>query len=60
MKHTLEVSSVRLLYGERLILSDVYLKIETGNIVGLLGKNGEGKSSLMHVIFGVINQTNQF
>lgn len=55
MKHTLEVSSVRLLYGERLILSDVYLKIETGNIVGLLGRNGEGKSSLMHVIFGVIN-----
>lgn len=55
MKHTLDISSVRLLYDERLILSDVYLNIETGNIVGLLGRNGEGKSSLMRVIFGVID-----
>lgn len=55
MKHTLDISSVKLLYDERLILSDVYLNIETGNIVGLLGRNGEGKSSLMRVIFGVID-----
>ena len=54
MKNKLEISSVRLLYGDRLILSDVYLKIETGNIIGLLGRNGEGKSSLMRVIYGTI------
>lgn len=54
MKHLLEISSVRLLYDERLIISDVYLKIETGDIVGLLGRNGEGKSSLMRVIYGTI------
>ncbi len=55
MNHKLEISSVRLLYDDRLIISDVYLKIETGNIVGLLGRNGEGKSSLMRVVFGVID-----
>ncbi|SFK59222.1 ATP-binding cassette domain-containing protein [Proteiniphilum acetatigenes] len=54
MKHALEISSVRLLFGERLILSDVYLKIETGNIVGLLGQNGCGKSCLMRGVYGTL------
>ncbi len=54
MKHTLEISSVRLLFGERLVLSDVYLKIETGNIVGLLGQNGCGKPCLMRGIYGTL------
>lgn len=54
MKHILEISSVRLLFGERLILSDVYLKIETGNIVGLLGQNGSGKSCLMRGAYGTL------
>ena len=54
MKHTLEISGVRLLFGERLILSDVYLKMESGDVVGLLGRNGCGKTSLMHVILGTL------
>lgn len=54
MKHTLEISSIRLLFGERLILSDIYLKIETGDVVGLLGRNGCGKTSLMRVIAGTL------
>lgn len=54
MKHILEISSVRLLFGERLILSDVYLKIETGSIVGLLGQNGCGKSCLMRGAYGTL------
>lgn len=52
MKHTLEISGIRLLFGERLILSDVYLKIETGDVTGLLGRNGCGKTCLMRVILG--------
>lgn len=52
MKHTLEISGIRLLFGERLILSDVYLTIETGEVVGLLGRNGWGKTCLMRIILG--------
>jgi len=33
-------------------LSDIYLKCETGKITGLLGRNGQGKSCLMKIIFG--------
>lgn len=52
MAHQLEVDSVQLQFGKREILSDVYLKCETGKITGLLGRNGTGKSSLMNIIFG--------
>jgi len=48
----LEVDSVLLEYGARRILSDVYLKCETGKVSGLLGRNGNGKTSLMNIIFG--------
>jgi ABC-type lipopolysaccharide export system ATPase subunit len=52
MMHKLEADSIRLSFGERLILSDIYLKVETGKITGLLGRNGEGKSSLLKIIYG--------
>ncbi|WP_222538479.1 ATP-binding cassette domain-containing protein [Pedobacter polysacchareus] len=52
MAHQLEVDSISLQFGNREILSDVYLKCETGKITGLLGRNGTGKSSLMNLIFG--------
>ena len=52
MKHILEVDSIQLSFGERKILSDVYIKCETGRITGLLGRNGQGKSCLMRIIHG--------
>jgi len=55
MKHTLEADSVRLQYNGRKVLSDVYLKCETGKVTGLLGRNGQGKSSLMKAIFGSVD-----
>lgn len=48
----LEIDSIQLQYGQRKILSDVYLRCDTGQTVGLLGRNGEGKSSLMKIAFG--------
>ncbi|WP_276362574.1 ATP-binding cassette domain-containing protein [Daejeonella sp. H1SJ63] len=54
MKHLLEVDSVSLNFSGRVILSDIYLKAETGKIVGLLGRNGQGKSCLMKIISGTL------
>ncbi len=50
--HTLEADGIQLNFNGRKILSAVYLKCETGKITGLLGRNGEGKSSLMRIIYG--------
>ncbi len=52
MNHILEVDSIELEFNSRKILSDIYLKCETGKITGLLGRNGEGKTCLMNIITG--------
>ncbi len=57
--NTLEVDSVSLAFGGRKILTDVYLKCETGDVVGLLGRNGSGKLSLMRIIFGTLRGESQ-
>jgi ABC-type multidrug transport system ATPase subunit len=35
-----------------MILSDIFIKCETGKIVGLLGRNGQGKTSLLKTVYG--------
>lgn len=52
MKHVLEADGIQLEFNGRKILSDIYLKCETGKITGLLGRNGQGKSCLMNIIYG--------
>jgi len=52
MKNTLEIDGVYLRFGERDILKRIYIKSETGQITGILGRNGCGKSCLLNIIFG--------
>lgn len=56
----LHVDSVLKSYNNRQILSDVFISCEKGEIIGLLGKNGIGKSTLLKIIFGSINADNKF
>ena len=51
---SLKVDSVELAFDLRKILQDVYLECRQGEIVGLLGRNGSGKSSLLKIIFGTL------
>lgn len=57
MIHTLEADGIQLDFGTRRILSDVYMKCETGKITGLLGRNGQGKSCLMNIILGSLKSS---
>ena len=50
--HKLEADGIELFFGQRRILSDIYIKTETGSITGLLARNGEGKTSLLNIIYG--------
>ncbi len=52
MMHTLQADSIRLEFDGRIILADIYITCETGKITGLLGRNGQGKSCLMKIIYG--------
>lgn len=47
-----ELDNIELSYDAKSILHGVYLKGETGRVTGILGPNGTGKSSLLHILFG--------
>ena len=55
MIHTLEADSIYLEFDMRRILSDIYIKAETGKITGLLARNGQGKTCLLNIIYGNLN-----
>ena len=55
MKSVLEFDSIELEFGFQKILSSVAMSCSTGEIVGLLGRNGSGKSCLMKIVFGYMN-----
>ena len=57
--NVLELDGVNLSFNERMILSSVYLKCQTGEIVGLIGRNGSGKSCMMNMIFGTLQGDNK-
>ncbi|MFK7048545.1 ATP-binding cassette domain-containing protein [Flavobacterium davisii] len=41
------------------MLSDVYLSCNTGDIVGLFGRNGSGKSTFLKIVFGSLSVDNK-
>ena len=50
----IEVKNVTLRYGKKTALSDVSLTVPKGRVVGLLGHNGAGKTSLMKALVGLL------
>lgn len=55
----LEADSMWLEYEGQKILQNIYIKLQTGYVTGLLGRNGTGKSSLMQMIFGTLRGQSQ-
>ena len=54
----IEFVNVSLAYGNRLILDNINFKINEGQIFGMLGPNGVGKSTIFNLITGLINPKN--
>lgn len=52
MRGLLEVKGAEVRHGRKVAVQDVTFRVEPGTIVGLLGRNGAGKSSLMAAIAG--------
>ena len=51
----LEFKNISLSYGNRIILDNINFKINEGQIFGMLGPNGVGKSSIFNLITGLIS-----
>ena len=51
----LEVNNITVRYDTAMVLDEASLKVEKGELVGLVGPNGAGKTTLLRSIVGLIN-----
>ncbi|MEN9383337.1 MAG: hypothetical protein RI959_872 [Pseudomonadota bacterium] len=50
----LEARGLQKAYGSRLVVKDVTLAVNSGEVVGLLGPNGAGKTTSFYMIVGLV------
>ena len=53
-RHRLEASGLQKSYGARMVVQDVRLAVDSGEVVGLLGPNGAGKTTSFYMIVGLV------
>lgn len=49
----IEINNLTMKYGGRKVLDGLDLKLDKGEIVGLLGENGSGKTTLLRILAGL-------
>ena len=54
----IEFENISLAYGNRLILDNINFRINEGQIFGMLGPNGVGKSTIFNLITGLVTPQN--
>ena len=54
-KSILNLEKISLKFGRKIILDNLDLKLNSGQILGLLGPNGVGKSTIFNLITGLIS-----
>ncbi|MGX8714596.1 MAG: ATP-binding cassette domain-containing protein, partial [Lachnospiraceae bacterium] len=53
MEYVLETHNLTKVYGQKAAAKDVNLHISKGQIYGLIGRNGAGKTTIMRMISGL-------
>ena len=53
-RNTLAVENLQKSYGSRVVVKDVSLSVESGEVVGLLGPNGAGKTTCFYMVVGLL------
>lgn len=54
MENIIEVSNLRFSYGSKSVLKGINLQVIPGEIIGLIGENGAGKSTFLNILLGVL------
>ncbi len=55
MQNKLEADSIRKSFGDKPVLTDIFIKCQTGDIIALHGRNGSGKTTLLRILFGTLS-----
>ena len=51
----ISVTGLSVSYDKKIVLTNIFLEIEAGQVYGVIGPNGAGKSTLFKAILGLIN-----
>ena len=54
MNEILKIENLTKSFGRRKVLQGLSLSLEKGRVCGLLGKNGEGKTTFLRILMGII------
>ena len=54
MEKIIECDKITHYYGNRLIYKDLSFDVEKGKVLGLLGKNGTGKTTIINILNGYL------
>lgn len=54
MEKIIECDRITHYYGDRLIYADLSFDVEKGKVLGLLGKNGTGKTTIINILNGYL------
>lgn len=57
MCNMLNVKEISGGYGDKIIIRDVSMKLNQGELVSIIGHNGAGKTTLLRLIFGLLTPT---
>ena len=52
----LELQNISKAFGRNRVLTDINLQVKKGTVMGLMGENGAGKSTMMKILFGIYSK----
>lgn len=52
-EYILEIEKLSKSFGKNHVLKNIHLKVRKGSVMGLMGENGAGKSTMMKCLFGI-------
>ena len=59
-KYILSINGMSKSFGRNKVLKHINLNVKPGTIMGLMGENGAGKSTMMKCLFGTYRQRSKF
>ena len=58
MNEIIVISEITKIYGQKRVVDNISFSIKSGEILGLIGKNGAGKTTIMKIIMRIIQKNN--